>query len=84
MIHHCIACLFEFHCNFISICKNLHIIILFGFFILFITTRISSVYTNDIFPLMFVDEISDKKIQLANITTKYEQKKSIDVSVCIC
>jgi hypothetical protein len=33
---------------------------------------------------MFVDEISDKKIQLANITTKYEQKKSIDVSVCIC
>jgi hypothetical protein len=60
---HYIVCLFESHCNSVSngVCKNLHVIVLFGFFILSIMTGISSVYTDDIFLSVFTDGVSNGK-----------------------
>jgi hypothetical protein len=71
---HCTICLFESRCNSIGncVCKNLHAITLFGCFIPFIPTAILSVYIDDIFLLVFINEISDKKIQSANIIVKYQ------------
>ena len=71
---HCMICLFESRCNSVGncVCKNLHAIILFGCFIPSIPTTIFSVYIDDIFLLVFINEVSDKKIQSANIIVKYQ------------
>jgi hypothetical protein len=52
---------------------------LFGFFIPSIPIVILSVYTDDIFPSVFTDGVSNGKIQSVNITTKYQQKKFTDI-----
>jgi hypothetical protein len=86
MPRHCTVCLFESHCNSVGnyVCKNLHVIALFGFFIPSIPTVIPSVSTDNIFPSVFTDGVSNGKIQSVNITAKYKQKKSTGVFVCIC
>ena len=63
MTLHTMICLFKSNCNSVSnrVCKNLHVIVLFGFFS-FISTMIPSAYTNNIFPSMFTDEVSDEQI----------------------
>jgi hypothetical protein len=63
MARHYTVCLLESHCNSVdnSVCKNLHVIKLFGFFYSFIPTEIPLVYTDKIFPLIYTDEISDEK-----------------------
>jgi hypothetical protein len=55
-----LICLFESHCNFIGNCV-IHVIALFGFFLPFISTAILSVYTDDIFLLVFTDGVNDGK-----------------------
>jgi hypothetical protein len=86
MPRHCTICLFKSHCNSIGnyVCKNLHAIALFGFFIPSIPTVIPSIYTDDIFPSVFTNGVSNGKIQSVNITAKYQQKKSTGVFICIC
>jgi hypothetical protein len=55
------------------------------FFIPFILIRISLVYTDDIFLLIFIDNyFSNGKIQSINIIIMYQQKKSVDISIYIC
>jgi hypothetical protein len=45
------------------------------FFIPFIPIAIPSIYTDDIFSLVFTDEVSDgRKIWSVNITAKYQRK----------
>jgi hypothetical protein len=44
---------------------------------------ILSVYTDDIFLLVFTDGVNDGKIQSVNITVKYRQKKFVSVFVSI-
>jgi hypothetical protein len=45
------------------------------FFIPFISIAIPSIYTDDIFSLVFTDEVSDgRKIWSVNITAKYQRK----------
>ena len=71
---HYTVCLFESRCNSVDnvVCKNLHVILLFGFFFIpSIPTEILSVYTDDIFLSVFTDGVSNGQIQLVKITAKY-------------
>jgi hypothetical protein len=65
MPHYCMVYFFEFHCNYIGncVCKNLHVIVLFGFFFISsIPTAILLIYTDDIFLSVFTDKVNDEKI----------------------
>ena len=72
MTRHCTTSLFEFNNNFVDndVRKNLHVIILFVFFISSIPTRIFLVYTDDIFSSVNTNGVSDRK-------------NLVNVSVCI-
>jgi hypothetical protein len=85
MSRYCMVCLFESHCNSIGndVCKHLHVIVLFSFFIHSIPTGIPSVYTDNIFSSVFIDRVSDGQICSVKITAKYRRRKSVSVSICI-
>jgi len=70
---HCTICLFKSRCNSVGncICKKLHVITLFACVIFFISIVIFLVYTDDIFLLIFINRVSDEKIQSVKIIVKY-------------
>jgi hypothetical protein len=75
MSRHYMVCLFESRCNSIDngVYKNLHVILLFDFFILSIPTKILLVYTDDIFSSVFIDEVNDGQIQSIKSIAKYRR-----------
>ena len=53
------------------------------FFTLFISTTILSVYIDEIFLLIFTDEVSDRKFWYVKIIAIYQQETLIYISICI-
>jgi hypothetical protein len=84
--HQYTTSLFESNCNSVgnSIRKNLLIIVLFGFFLTpSIRIGISSVYTDDIFPSLNTNGVSDGKKSVGKDQRKIPIKKFIDVFICV-